>query len=217
MITGDSADWDDFFQEDLIPTVLSYIISTWDRMEKPGPTAQETEISLKLFIALISGKKRNKLAFLIRYEDVEVDSDLEKVTGRKDLVIFPNLQDEEIYLCLEAKRLNALVSGKKRALADEYVKEGMQRFVDGKYSPDVRHGGMLGYVLDGRITHAARNVEKNIRTQAKKLGMTLPGKFLPSSVRSDDSSAKETHHRRGDETTLFRIHHLFLEGEAENQ
>ena len=216
MITGDSVDWDDLFQEDLIPTVLSYITSTWDSMEKPGPTAHETDISLKLFIALKNSKKRNKLAFLIRYEDVEVDSDLEKVTGRKDIVIFPG-QDEEIYFCLEAKRLNALVSGKKRSLADEYVKEGMQRFVDGKYSPDVRHGGMLGYVLDGRITPAARNVEKNIRTQAKKLGMTLPGKFLPSSVRPDDSSAKETHHRRGDETTLFRIHHLFLKGEAGRQ
>src|SRR2546426_11585469 len=34
------------------------------------------------------------------------------------------------------------------------VKEGMQRFVDGKYSRFVRHGGMLGYVLDGQVARA---------------------------------------------------------------
>jgi len=35
---------------------------------------------------------------------------------------FPSLNDEDIYFCLEAKRLNALVSGRRRPLADAYVK-----------------------------------------------------------------------------------------------
>ncbi len=211
MIAGDPADWDDFFQQDLIPAILSLVISTWDRMEKPGQTDHENDISRKLFIALITGKDRNRYPFLIRYEDVEIDTDLAKVTGRKDIVVFPSTL-EEVYFCLEAKRLNALVSGVRKALADEYVKEGMQRFVDGKYSRFVRHGGMLGYVLDGQVARAVRNVEANIRTHARELGMALPGRFLPSSVLPDDPSAKETHHRRGYETALFRIHHLFMKG-----
>jgi hypothetical protein len=212
MIAGDPVDWDDFFQQNLIPAILSLILSTWDRMGKPGQTDSEPEISLRLSSALINGKDRNRHPFLIRYEDVEVDTNLEKVTGRKDIVFFPTVHDEDIYFCLEAKRLNALVSGVRRSLADAYVKEGMQRFIDGKYSRFVHHGGMLGYVLDGQVDRAVRNVGTNIRTHVRELGMALPGRFLPSSVRANDPSAKETHHRRGQETALFRIHHLFMKG-----
>ena len=209
MIAGDPADWDDFFQQNLIPAVLSLVVSAWEHMEKPEQTAYEDDISVKLYTALVTGKNRNQHPFLIRYQDVEVDADLEKEIEKKDIVIFPsNL--EEVYFCLEAKRLNALVSSKRRTLAGAYVREGMQRFVDGKYSRFVRHGGMLGYVLDGRISHAIRNIEKNIRTHARKLGMDASEGFLSSSVRPDDPSAKETLHRRSHETALFHMHHLFM-------
>ena len=53
MIAGDPADWDDFFQQNLIPAVLSYVISTWDHMEKPEQTAHEDDISIKLYTALV--------------------------------------------------------------------------------------------------------------------------------------------------------------------
>jgi hypothetical protein len=209
MIAGDAADWNDFFQQSLIPAVLSLVVSAWDRMEKPAQTAHEDAISVQLYTALITGKDRNRHAFLIRYQDVEVDTDLMKVTGKKDIVVFPTTL-EEIYFCLEAKRLNALISGVRRSLADEYVREGMQRFVDGKYSRFIRHGGMLGYVLDGQVDRALRNVEMNIQAYARELEMTLPGHFLPSSVRPNDPSAKETHHYRSHETAVFHIHHLFM-------
>jgi hypothetical protein len=38
----------------------------------------------------------------------------------------------------------------------------MVRFVSGQYANVVRHGGMLGYVLDGDITAAIANVHANI-------------------------------------------------------
>ena len=110
----------------------------------------------------------------------------------------------------EAKRLNAVVSGSLRSLADEYVKEGMQRFVDGKYARKVRHGAMLGYVLDGQVAQAITNVETNIRPRVKELDMDRPGGFLPSTVRPADVAAKETHHRRAHHAGMFRLHHVFL-------
>ena len=124
MTVGDPSYWDDFFQQNLIPSVLSYVIATWEQMPMPGPSDLEDAISVKLYSALVNAKDRNTHPFLIRYQDVEVDTDLLKVTGRKDIVFFPSHQ-EEIYLCLEAKRLNAVISGVRRSLADEYVKEGM--------------------------------------------------------------------------------------------
>jgi hypothetical protein len=143
MTAGDPSYWDDFFQQNLIPSVLTHVITTWEAMARPGPSDLEEAISIRLYSALVNAKERNALPLLIRYQDVEVDTDLAKQKGRKDIVFFPSYE-EDIYLCLEAKRLNALISGVLRSLADEYVKEGMQRFVDGKYSRRVRHAGMLG-------------------------------------------------------------------------
>jgi len=212
MTAGDPAYWDDFFQQNLIPVVLAHIVATWERMRKPAPGELEDKITLRLYSALVNRKDRSRHPFLIRYEDVEVDTDLAKETGRKDIVVFPGTL-EEIYFCLEAKRLNAVVSGRKKALADEYVKAGMQRFVDAKYAKSVRHGAMLGYVLDGRTDRAIKNVEANIRARFQQLRMDPPGRLPPSTV-MEHPLVKETLHRRSHETTPFHIHHLFMAGQV---
>ena len=210
MTVGDPSDWDDFFQQNLIPAVLDYVVTTWEQMPKPGPSDLEDAISDRLYSALVNAKCRSDFPFLIRREDLEFDMDLAKETGRKDIVFFPSLKEEKIYLCLEAKRLNVIISGVRHALADKYVTEGMQRFVDGKYARFVRHGAMLAYVLDGKIDRAMKNVEKNIHKRRKKLRMKENGGFLVSTIRADDPRTKETHHRRAHETGVFRIHHLFV-------
>lgn len=209
MTIGDPSYWDDFFHQNLIPSILSYVITTWEQMPMPGPSDHEDAISVKLYSALINAKDRNAHAFLIRYQDVEVDTDLAKESGRKDIVFFPSHQ-EEIYLCLEAKRLNAVISGVRRSLADEYVKEGMQRFVDGKYARFVRHGAMVAYVLDGETGRAIKNVANNIHNRLTELRMDKNSSFVDSTIRPDDPRTKETHHRRAHEKAIFRIHHLFL-------
>jgi hypothetical protein len=170
-----------------------------------------TQVPNRTLLALIKTKDRNAHIFSIHYQHVEVDTDLAKETGRKDIVFFPSLQ-EEIYLCLEAKRLNAVISGVRRSLADEYVKEGMQRFVDGKYARFVRHGAMLAYVLDGNINRAMQNVENNIRNHRAELRMDKNSGFVTSSIRPDDPQTKETKHIRARDEEVFRIHHLFVSG-----
>jgi hypothetical protein len=210
MTVGDTSDWDDFFQQNLIPAVLAHVFATWEHMPKPGPSDLEDDISVKLYSALVKAKDRNAHAFRIEYQVVEVDTDLAAVTGKKDIVFVPSLQQEEIYLCLEAKRLNAIVAGVRRSLADEYVKEGMQRFVNGKYARFVRHGAMLAYVLDGNIDRAMQNVENNIRNRLAELRMGNGRGFIDSSIRPSDHRTKETHHHREGEKAVFRIHHLFV-------
>lgn len=213
MTFGDPADWNDFFQQRFIPAVLEHVITTWEQMPKPGPSDWEDAISDKLFAALVNAKRRSDFPFLIRREDLEFDLDLAKLTGRKDIVFYPSYC-EEIYLCLEAKRLNAMIKGKRKSLADEYVTEGMQRFVDGKYAQRVRHGTMLGYVLDGKIGRAMKNVESNIRSRLAELRMQKNGGFIASAIRPNDPKTKETHHRRSHENAVFRIHHLFVGAEG---
>lgn len=212
MIAGDATQWDDLFQKRLLPSIFALVRDAWNRISRPTPDEYETETSRRLYCAIVNGKDRQKHPFLVRYEDMEVDADLNAVIGRKDLVFYPPLNDEEVYFCLEAKRLNALVSGVHRSLATEYVKEGMLRFIVGKYSRRVHHGGMLGYVLDGNIDGAMKNVADAIQSRHKDLGMDSPGEMRGSSVCPDDAYARETRHNRWNGGAVFRIHHLFAAG-----
>ena len=210
MIAGDAVDWDDLFVKHLLPSVLTLVLDSWNRLDSPAPDEHENQTTIRLYAAMIKGKDRQRHPFLIRPQDMEVDTDLAKITGQKDLVFFPAANDEDIYFCLEAKRLNALVSGQRKSLAHEYVKEGMQRFVDCKYSRHVHHGGMLGYVLDGEVDRAMTNVGGSIRRHHEALRMEAPGEMRLSSVRPDDVHARETHHTRRNDPVLFRIQHLFV-------
>jgi hypothetical protein len=209
MTAGDSSEWDDFLASGGVASALALTREAWTRIAPPAGDELEERTSIRLYAAMIKGQDRQRHRFLIRYEDVEVDADLASETGRKDIVFFPG-HDGTLYFCLEAKRLNARVDGVMRSLADEYVKNGMRRFVDGKYSRAVHHAGMLGYVLDSDVPRAMTNVLKNIRARHVELGMDAPGEWTESPHVPGDATVKETHHRRGHTTARFCLQHLFV-------
>jgi hypothetical protein len=70
----------------------------------------------------------------------------------------------------------------------------MVRFVSGQYANVVRHGGMLGYVLDGDITAAIANVQANIENHHVIFGMEPPGLLRASSIMTGLPSARESGH-----------------------
>ncbi len=213
MTIGDSSEWDDFIAQGGIATVIALVLDAWTLLSSPAPDELEKKTSIRLYASLVKKQDRQVHRFLIRYEDVEIDADLEKETGRKDIVFFPG-HDGNLYFCLEAKRLNARISGVMTSLADEYVKEGMQRFVSGKYSRHVHHAGMLGYVLDGDVPRAMRNVLSNIRAHHLVLGMDPPGDWGESPIRPGDAHARETGHRRAHTDQRFLLHHQFVAGRS---
>lgn len=139
---------------------------------------------------------------------VELEPDEGEEMGRMDITFRPLIPREDIYFCLEGKRLNVIKDGRRRAYASEYVSQGMQRFITGKYAKAVLHGGMAGFVLDGDIKNAIANVAANIKKHHRTLGMKPPGEFLLSTIMTTDNRVRETNHRRKGE--CFRIHHLFL-------
>jgi hypothetical protein len=211
LVVGSPAEWVDLI-DPMVPTILSLVVASWAEM--PAYAADETEdnITLLLWRKLRQNKKTRALPFQVRPQIVELDpmpgSDDE--TGRMDIVFIPRTDDEDIYFCLESKRLNVVKDGKPRAYASEYVNAGMIRFITGFYAKAVRHGGMLAYVLDGDVPRAMGNVEANIRLNHVALRMSAPGALLRSAILASDDRARETEHRRAHETELFRIHHLFM-------
>jgi hypothetical protein len=214
MTIGDSTEWDGFILNGGVGLVMDLTLDAWRHTIAPAPDEHEDKTSVRLYATMVKKRDRQAHRFLIRYQDVEIDTDLAKVTGKKDIVFFPG-HDGDLYFCLEAKRLNARVKGVMKSLADEYVKEGMQRFVTGKYSRHVHHAGMLGYVLDGDVLRAMANVLDNIRRQHVPLGMDAPGDWIESPHRMGDPQAKQTTHRRTHTPTRFQLQHLFVTALAE--
>jgi len=104
--------------------------------------------------------------------------------GAIDMVL--TIGDDDLYLAYEAKCLNTPDSK-----ASEYVKEGMvDRYITGKYSEEMEIAGMVGYVFDGDMGRAERNVSKAIFREATNLLMNPP-------VRPEWTDHKAiTHHQR---------------------
>lgn len=207
--TGTPREWVDLIGP-FVPQILTLVISTWEGMVPPAPDEGEDKITVALCRALRQSKTARGLPFQIHTQVVELEPVPGEDFGRLDIAFFPPGSREEIYFCLESKRLNVLRNGKTRAYASEYVTGGMLRFVTGQYSRAVRHGGMVAYVRDGKVSRAMTNVEANIRKHCAALCMTAPGAFLTSTALKSDGRARETHHHRAHEASLFRIHHLFM-------
>jgi hypothetical protein len=208
-VIGISTEWSDLIAP-MVPEILNLVIASWQEMPSPALDEKEDNITIALCRTLTQNRTARGLMFQIRTQVVELNPLPGEDLGRLDIAFIPLVPREDIYFCLESKRLNVKKNGQLRPYASEYVRLGMLRFVTGQYSRMVRHGGMIAYVLDGNVPGAMSNVEANIRQRHEELCMTPPGAFLPSAVLRGDSQARETHHRRAHETSPFRIHHMFM-------
>ncbi len=207
-VLGNPADWADLLNP-MVPDILSLTIAAWESLSPIAPDAKEDYMTLALCRALRQNRAVRNLPFQIHTQQVELDPSPGEDMGRLDIAFNLLVPREEIYFCLEGKRLNVVKDGIPRSYASEYVRSGMMRFIAGQYSRAVRHGGMIGYVLDQNITRAIANVEANIQARCSALRVTPPGHLRDSTVSSDER-VRETHHQREHEKSTFRIHHLFM-------
>lgn len=208
-VFGNPADWADLL-DPMVPHILRLTIAAWESLPPIPPDEKEDNITLALCRALQQNRTARNLPLQIRPQQVELDPVPGEDMGRIDIAFNLLVPSEDIYFCLEGKRLNVVRYGATRAYASEYVNLGMMRLVTGQYARAVRHGGMIAYVLDGDIPRAIANVEANVRAQYSALRMTPPGSLLESEVLKPDTRGRESHHQREHDTIRFRIHHLFM-------
>lgn len=216
-VAGASDEWIDLLER-MLPNILRLVIDVWAGMPRPFSDDKEDLITQLLCRALRNNRTIRDLPFYIGIQVVELNPAANQDLGRLDIAFMPTglpgAPDESIYFCLECKRLNVVKNGHKRPGGSEYVVHGIARFVNGQYASAVRHGGMLGYVIDGDVAGAIANVESNVKSQYVSLGMDPPGTLHPSSVLAEVSTARESLHSRTGESTQFRIHHLFMDAQV---
>src|ERR1035441_5258231 len=178
----------------MVPVILELVLESWEEMPAFASDDYEDDITIALCRTLKRNRTARQLMFTIDTQQVELDPAPGEDLGRLDISFRPLLPREDIYFCLEGKRLNVIKEGKLRSYASEYVTSGMLRFITGQYAKEVRHGGMVGYVLDGDVSRAISNVEANVRRQHVVLRMMAPGELSASSLLMRETRARETLH-----------------------
>jgi hypothetical protein len=209
---GSPSDWANLIDSQ-VPDILALVVDMWERLPSPAANELEDMVTNRLCAALQRCPNRQSYPFHIRSQTVILELDSGSELGRMDIAFLPFVPSDEIYFCLECKRLNVLGGDGVRPYFAEYVRYGMLRFVRGQYASNVRAGGMLGYVLNGDVAGAIDGIEINIRKSNRDLGMEDLATFQPSSIRPTDARARETRHHRISNLGHCVIHHLFMAGD----
>lgn len=204
---GDPTAWLDLIDSQ-VPDILRLILSTWEEMPSLSPDALEDPTTEALCRALRKNRSSASLPFRIDIQMVELDPAVGQDQGRMDIAFSPMVPHEAFYFCLECKRLNVTLEGRRRTLGTEYVTQGMSRFVNRQYGDQVRHGGMLGYVLDGRVDLAIIAVQTAIRARRQYLKIAEEGGLRQSSFLPETENVFETAHVRDEAVPQFLLQHI---------
>lgn len=210
-LAGTPSEWLNLI-DTLVPDILDLVTVTWTGMPPLASDVREDPTTETLCRLLRQNRNSSNLPFQIHIQMVELDPAAGQDQGRMDIAFSPLVPRENIYFCLECKRLNVVNGRRVRTYSTEYVVHGLTRFVSGQYSAAVRHGGMLGYVLNGNVMLAIESVRKIVRRRHLALGMSAPGAMQKSSIRPNDSTIKETLHSRQNGAQPIQIHHIFVSG-----
>lgn len=191
--------------------VMLLIWETWQVFSLHCDVRLEVKITALFRDALKAAYAAKGRSWFVTLEDPITDPTFGTELGRNDLNFYPqNHYGQSIFFTLECKRLHVTTESGFHHLADDYVKDGLQRFVDeGKYSAGLPCGGMLGYVMDNRINDAFTKVCAEIKKHRHSLKMKTDGDFhSPSSVLPQKSYSGDTLHDRRD--GIFTVHHLLV-------
>lgn len=190
--------------------VMLHVVETWHSQSLQRQVRKETAITAVFRDALIRAYVAAGRSWFITLEDPTTDPYFGTELGRNDLRFYPpNHHGQTIFFTIECKRLRVTSQSGLRHLADKYVKEGVQRFADGRYSHGLPCGGMVGYVMDHQISLAFASVQSEIVSKRSALRLDArDGIRTPSAVLPNYEWSADTRHNRMDGE--FLVHHVLL-------
>jgi len=190
--------------------VMNLVNDTWRTFSQRAVVSTEEPLTAIFRDALIKAYVAAGRGWFVTLEDPITDEAFGTELGRNDLRFYPpEHYGQTVYFAVECKRLHVQTQSGFKHLAAQYVTQGLQRFVDGKYGEGLPCGGMLGYVMDNRIDAAFNRVKDQIRARRNKLRMPKTNALrLPSTVLSSCAHSADTFHRCKDGKKI--IHHLLV-------
>jgi len=195
--------------DDFIPDILEMVLDAWTNFVKPLSNDHEVPTTRKFRLKLLQQRDLKNLPLKIEREVSIDDPETGKEIGRIDLCLTYDHRSG-VYFAFECKRLNVIdKNSRTSSLAKEYVMKGMTRFVgsEPQYSIGLKQGGMIGYVMNGKIDTAIASVNKQVKDNYIDLQMKSPNGLNPSSRLTNKFLRESLHHLPNQE---FTIHHVFL-------
>jgi len=209
MMNNEARAFRKIFPQKHIPSVLSSVFQASETLRKKTANDREDWITTRLYVRIIQipSFRDGPLNIYLRPKIVRSDSDADTPAGEIDLLVSCGL-GYEVYFVLEAKRLRVRSSsGRLVSGNDEYVKNGIMRFVTGQYAPFMDAGAMLGYVFDGVTDKARSGIDRYVKSKAKELKLKSPKRLMRSQI-LPNKPIDETRHDLGKRS--FTIYHIFL-------
>ncbi len=206
------------FPEPDLKALLGYLRLVWDEMRALQPVwwnaHKETTLVAGLFHALNNDDRRMQhgvgFGHLV-YEPTDIDLDaggMPKHRGRTD-ILFYHATPMGPGLVFEFKRLD-----NKNRLRGEYVKEGVSRFVSGKYASASDFGMMVGMVAGSAPTERTAlvlHLSKPAVSSSLMSTAITPGAFCSASVYAPDVDFDTLHNRLACLQPTIRVGHMLLE------
>ncbi len=196
------------FLRNIIATVFGLTLDSWAKVlahVEVNANCDEPFMAGCLVRAMILEKRRCGLSTFRIEDEVGTRSSPEvpKPDGRIDIKIIYSF-DESEYFGMECKR----VSGESSELARKYVKDGVTRFVSGKYSPSHQWASMVGFVIDSDTAGAIKLVQSYLSKLAKEVEVI--GEWQRAKQPRLKRPLYLTAHKQQYSRSELTIFHLFL-------
>lgn len=199
------------FPSEQIPFIIGLVLDHAQTLCKQSDTETEDSLSDRLHKRVRLDPRLRSAPFSILREFRVYNDILDESghSGRID-INFVCSGGDETYFAIEAKRLHVTFPSRFETLIAEYVSgdQGMMRFITGKYSSAQQAGAMPGYVFDGDIEKARKEVKSATTKHSKKLKLLSPPGFKKSTVVKRTECVDETCHDLGNRK--FRIYHMLI-------
>ncbi len=199
-----------WFPEGFVPEVIELLLATWKKLALPDDVRLETRITALFNNALEDEYTKQNKPWYVFPEIKKIDSKTGKEVARTDIRFYHRATPgQKLYFALEGKRLHAHSDNGTRPGYGEYVgADGMMCFVTGKYSEIASCGGMLGYVMDGKLKSASKGIAKAIGNTSVPLMLAAGSTYSPCQHMPKHPWNGVTQHSRG--SGPFDIYHLLF-------
>lgn len=188
------------FPDEEIPRILQNVQECCYALKRQSPCEEEKVLSKRIFDKLTKYPEYLNGPIVPHWESwlVSIKDGECSFPGRADILFSGS--GMFTYFLIEAKRLYVPFPSGTDHLLDRYIKDGMMRFVEGKYAPMMIAGAMLGYVFESSVADAKVALAGEIGGKAVKLKLTVGGDLQPSAA-----IPRTSHSLKQGEFTIYHL------------
>lgn len=119
-------------------------------------------------------------------------------------------QNARVYFAWECKLIADYSDRKYKDLVNEYIKNGIFRFIDKHYSAYVTDAGMLGYVLAGEVPIIVEQINRSMKSSRRQRTLPASETLNQGTPVGNFEDIYSSSHARALTSPNITLHHMFL-------